>query len=69
MELLGRNGHRTLHVSVSVISPTEGDVVVVECDQSMIGDGDAMGITAEVTQHLLGTVEGRFGVDDPFMPV
>ena len=33
----------------------------------MIGDGDAMGITTEVTEHLFGTAEGCFGVDDPFM--
>jgi len=68
-ELLGRNGHGALHVSVSVIPPTKRDVVAVECEQSMIGDGDAMGITAEITQYVLGAVEGRFGVDDPLVPM
>ena len=68
-ELLGRNGHHTLNVSVSVVAPTERDVVAIEGEQSMIGDGDAMGITTEVTQHLFGTTEGRFGVDDPLVPM
>ena len=68
-ELLGRNGHNTLYVSMSVVAPTERDIVAVKCEQSMIGDGDAMGITTEVTEHLFGTTEGRFGVDDPFMPM
>jgi len=35
--------------------PTEGHVVAVKREQSMIGDGDAMRVTAEIThvaQHL-----------------
>jgi len=68
-ELLGRNGHHPLHVSVSIVAPTERDAVAVECEQSMIGDGDAMGVTAEITQYLFGTTEGRLGVDDPFVAV
>ena len=68
-KLFGRDGHHTLNVSVSVVPPTERDVVAVEGEQSMVGDGDAMGITTEVTQHLFRTAEGRFSVDDPFMPM
>ena len=57
-ELVGGNRHHALFVAVSVIPPTERDVVAVEGEQSMIGDGDTMGIAAEVTQHLFGTAEG-----------
>src|SRR5207342_2168984 len=49
-ELLGGNGHHTLHVSVGVVTPTEGDGVAVESEQSMIGDGDAVSVTAEITE-------------------
>jgi hypothetical protein len=31
----------------------------------MVGDGDAVGIAAEILQDVLGSAEGRFGVDDP----
>src|SRR5207248_11421940 len=31
----------------------------------MVGDGDAVGIAAEVLQDVLGSAEGWFGVDDP----
>jgi len=31
----------------------------------MVGDGDAMGIATEILQHVLGSAEGWFGVDDP----
>ena len=57
-KLFGGNSHRALYVSVSIVPPAERDGVAVEGEQSMIGDGDAMGIAAEVTQHLLGTTEG-----------
>src|SRR6266436_1469924 len=31
----------------------------------MVGDGHAMGIAAQVVEHILGATEGWFGVDDP----
>jgi hypothetical protein len=31
----------------------------------MVGDGDAVGIAAEILQDVLGSAEGWFGVDDP----
>jgi len=31
----------------------------------MIRDGNAVGITTEVVEHILGTTEGWLGVDDP----
>src|ERR1700686_5882085 len=31
----------------------------------MVGDGDAMGVTAEILEHILGAAEGWFRVDHP----
>jgi hypothetical protein len=31
----------------------------------MVGDGDAVGVTAEIVEHILGAAEGWFGVDHP----
>ena len=31
----------------------------------MVGDGDTVGIAAEILQDVLGSAEGWFGVDDP----
>ena len=31
----------------------------------MVGDGDAVGIAAEILEDVLGPAEGWFGVDDP----
>ena len=52
-------------IVVSGVAPTKGDLSVVESNQSVVGDGDAMGIAAEILQHVIGSAEGWFGVDDP----
>jgi hypothetical protein len=31
----------------------------------MVGDGHAMGVAAEILEHLLGAAEGWLGVDRP----
>ena len=53
---------------------TVGEIAVVadaveaaldETDQTAVGDGDAMGITAEIIEPLLGSAERSLGIDDP----
>ena len=50
---------------MSGISPAEGDVSVGESNESVVGDGDPMGIGAEIAQHMLRSTEWALGVDDP----
>ena len=38
---------------------------VADKDQARIGNRHAMGVAAEIFQHLLGTAPRRFGIDDP----
>src|SRR5260221_8404486 len=33
----------------------------------MVGDGHAMGVAAEILQHILGATEGTSQVDDPVL--
>jgi hypothetical protein len=40
-------------------------LIVVECDEPAVGDGDAMGVAAEIGQHLCGAAEGPLGVNNP----
>jgi hypothetical protein len=39
----------------------------VERNQSVVGNGNPVGITAEVVEHILRTTERWFGVDDPML--
>ena len=40
-ELLHGQGHQALLVAVGGVSPAEGNLVVLQADQTVIGDGDA----------------------------
>jgi len=62
--LLGQS-HEPLLVAMRGIAPAEGDVAISEGYQPGVGDGDAMGVCAEIAQHMFRSAEGPFGVDDP----
>jgi len=64
-ELSDAQSHEPLLVAVRGIAPSEGDVAVGECYQPGVRDGDAMGVCAEVAQHMLRSAEGPFGIDNP----
>ena len=34
--------------------------------QALVGDGDPVGVAAEVVENLFGTGEGSLRIDDPF---
>ena len=52
---------------MGIILPAEGDLVVLEGDEAMVGDGDAMGVAAEIAEDVMGAAEGWFGIDDPWL--
>ncbi len=67
-ELLRRKGHHLRLAAMAVVFPAEGDVGVRHLDDARVGDRDAVGVAAEIGQHLGGTAKGAFGVDDPLNP-
>jgi hypothetical protein len=50
-----------------VVLVGERNRATVQSLQSLIGDGDAVGISTEVIEYTLGATEGRLGVDHPFL--
>src|SRR6266849_4002325 len=52
---------------MAVIAPAEADAIVLDVEQTAIGDGDAVGIAAEIGEHLFGAAKRRFGVDVPLL--
>jgi hypothetical protein len=51
---------------VTIVFPSKGDFAVVDIQQSIIGNGDAMRIAAQIGQDLFRSAEGAFSVNDPF---
>jgi hypothetical protein len=54
---------------MSVVLPAKGDALAIKLQQPVIGDGDAMRISAEVAEHLHRAAESGFGVYYPVLPV
>jgi len=50
---------------VAIVLPGEPDIFVVAGLDAAVGDGDAMGVAAEIGENLRGSAERLLGVDDP----
>src|SRR5271166_6358191 len=50
---------------LAIVLPRETDIAVVKPNQSAVGDGNTVGVTAEIAEHLFGSREWGFGKDDP----
>ena len=66
-KLLCGNGHDLLLAAVGIILPSERHSIILEANESMVGDGNAMGIARQIMQNMFWTAEGRLGVDDPVL--
>ena len=66
-EVHGVEGHDALLAAVGIIAPEEADALSVEGGDAVVADGHAMGVAAEVTQHVFGSAEGRLGMDVPVL--
>ena len=65
-EFVCREGHGFLLVDVAVVSPFKFHLAIFDVDDPMIGNGDAVGVAADVVHDLLWPGERWLGVDDPF---
>jgi hypothetical protein len=64
-KLIGMHGQEPLVVVVSGIAPAERYGVVNQRNQAVVGNRDAMGVGAEVSEHLIGPSERRLTIDNP----
>jgi len=68
-KFIGLQRHGLLTVPVGIISPEKRNMAVLDSEDTVIADGDSMGISAEVLKDPLGAIEGRFAVDDPLLVI
>ena len=50
-----------------IVLPLESDAVLIEGEQSAVGDCDSVGITGQVRQYRFRSGKGAFGINDPFL--
>jgi hypothetical protein len=68
-ELGGAKGHCAGLASVGVILPAESHALLLDGQQAMIGNGQAMGVATEVAQPVHGTAESGLGINHPVVAV
>ena len=54
-------------VAALIIFVAEGHLAVLQGDEPVVGDGDAVGIAGQVLEDMLGVLDGLFGVDHPLL--
>ena len=64
-ELVRLQTHGLYGAVVAIVLPGEPDMFVVAGLDAAVGDGDAMGVAAEIGENLRRSAEGLLGVDDP----
>src|SRR5882724_3900114 len=64
-ELTRVERHHLGFVAGAVVFPAETNPPVVTIDKPAVGDGNAMGVAAEIVEDLLRPAEGTLGVDHP----
>lgn len=52
---------------ITVIAPSEGNSMIVDVKQPVVGDSNLVGVTPEVFNHRGRTGKGFFGVNYPVM--
>src|ERR1700752_2103062 len=65
-ELVAREGHGLLPAAIAIILPAELNLPIIDIEQSVVGDGDAVSVACDIPENVFGSGKGRFGVDDPF---
>ncbi|ESY10731.1 hypothetical protein X751_30775 [Mesorhizobium sp. LNJC395A00] len=48
-----------------IILPAETHRAILDIDEPVVGDGDAVRVAADVIEDLFGAGKWRLGVDDP----
>lgn len=57
-EFASAQAHQLAPRGMAPVAPAEADVVVGDADEPTVGDGDAVGIAAEIGQDLFGSAHG-----------
>ena len=66
-EFVGIEGDGLFSIPIFAISIAQGDLVVIDFENTVVGESHAMRVAAEVIEHGLWGAERLFRVDDPVL--
>jgi len=64
-ELIDRKRHPPFFILMRGIPPPKGDLIIHQCDQTVIGDGDTVRVRSQVTEDLIGSSQRPLAIHDP----
>jgi len=64
-KLIGGDRHQLLLTAVCIVFPTEGHSTIGNLSDSMVRDGDPMGVARQITRYVRRSSEGSFRIHDP----
>lgn len=68
-ELGGLQSHDLLFITVSIVTPSERNLAILNLQDAVIADGDPVSISAQILKDSLGTAERRLAIDDPLFVI
>ena len=66
-EFVGIESHYFFSIPVSSIPVVKTDLAVLDVENAVVGERDAVGVAAEVIEHGLWRTERLFGVNHPVL--
>jgi len=64
-KLICGNRHDLLLTAPYIVFPAKRDSIILESNEPVVGNGDAMCISRQIVQNMFRTSEGWLGIDHP----
>lgn len=62
-------GHRLQGIVIVAVAISEGDLIFLHPDESIIGDGHSVSVSPKIIHYGLSAGKGRFAVHDPLLVI
>ncbi len=66
-EFVSAERHRLVTVAIAIIFPAKLNRAVIDIEQAIVGDGDAVRVSCNILEDLLRSGEGALRVDHPIL--
>ena len=66
-EFVSVKRHRLVAVAIAIILPAKLNLAVIDIEQAIVGNGDAMRVPSDILEDFFWSGEGWLGVDYPIL--
>ena len=66
-EFVRAKRHRLVAVAIAIILPAKLNLAIIDIEQTVVGDGDAVRVSRDILEDFLRSGEGSLRVDHPVL--